>query len=258
MATTNAKAEPSFFSLLAAARKRQESPEAYRDFQGIQAGLLQRYMERHQLDFGSAIVLDLGCGHGGYSRLFESQGSRLLSCDLESISPKASDLDESAGRAFQADATRLPVRSESVDFVFCASLIEHVPDPLGLIAEINRILRPRGRCYLSFPPFYSPVGGHQFKPFHLLGESTSIRIYKWLNRHDITHEHPGGEDFANAYGSCGLYVRTIRSVRREVKATGFHVLDQSTRYWPVNVSRLPLIAEFITWHVQFLLQKPGV
>ena len=257
MTATTAERPPSFLNLLAAARKRQESAESYRTFQGIQAGLLQRYMQRQQIDFSSSVVLDLGCGHGGYSQLFESQGAQVLSCDFERVSREFFDLNVSGGRAFQADATSLPVKSDSVDFVFCASLIEHVADPVQLVEEMYRILKPGGRAYLSFPPFYSPVGGHQFKPFHLLGQPASIRIYKWLS-HYRGHDEVDGDDFADAFGYWGLYPRTIGGVRRWVVNAGFEVLDQSTRYWPINVSKVPFVAEFITWHVQFMLEKPRV
>ncbi len=75
-----------------------------------------------------------------------------------------------------ADALHASFSDESFPFVFCASLIEHVPEPIGLLTEIARVLTRDGSAYLSFPPFYSPVGGHQFKPFHLLGEQLALRL----------------------------------------------------------------------------------
>ena len=30
----------------------------------------------------------------------------------------------------------------------------------------------------------------------------------------------------------------------------------TTRFVPINVARIPLLGEFMTWHVQFLVRKP--
>jgi SAM-dependent methyltransferase len=216
----------------------------------VQAGLLLNYLRGQGIDLKGLTVFDIGCGHGGYSQVFEDHGANVISSDFERISPEFFDLSVTAGKAFQADAMMLPLKDDCLDFTFCASLIEHVPEPARLLSEIWRTLRPGGKCYLSFPPFYTPIGGHQFKPFHLLGEKQAISIYKRRHRDDI------GEDFSGAFGAWGLYPRTIRGVRRQLDALGFITCDQSTRYLPINVSRVPWLSEFLTWHVQFLIQKP--
>jgi len=33
------------------------------------------------------------------------------------------------------------------------------------------------------------------------------------------------------------------------------VLDQSVKYLSVNLSKIPILNEFLSWHVQFLVQK---
>ena len=43
-----------------------------------------------------------------------------------------------------ADATRLPIRSGSVDAVFTRTFLEHVPRPELALSEIRRVLRPGG------------------------------------------------------------------------------------------------------------------
>jgi SAM-dependent methyltransferase len=142
----------------------------------------------------------------------------------------------------QADAVGLPFVARAFDLVFCASLIEHVPDPAALLREIRRVLAPGGHVYLSFPPFYSPVGGHQFKPYHLLGERWALR----LSRHKAA-------SFATSFDSFGLYPLSIRRVRELVFECGFEIKNQSTRFLPFDLSWIPLLGEFVTWHIQFLL-----
>jgi SAM-dependent methyltransferase len=45
----------------------------------------------------------------------------------------------------------LPLEDASVDFVICQEGIEHVPDQLGLLNELNRVLRPGGSLLLTTP-----------------------------------------------------------------------------------------------------------
>jgi SAM-dependent methyltransferase len=51
-----------------------------------------------------------------------------------------------------ADATALPIHSSSIDTVLLISLLEHVPNPDGVIQETHRVLKPGGKffCYVPF------------------------------------------------------------------------------------------------------------
>jgi SAM-dependent methyltransferase len=53
------------------------------------------------------------------------------------------------------DAVRgLPFADNSVDTIFCCSVLEHVTDPPAAMAEFARVLRPNGRVILSIPFMY--------------------------------------------------------------------------------------------------------
>ena len=113
-----------------------------------------------------------------------------------------------------------------------------------------RVLKVNQFCYISFPPFYSPVGGHQFKPFHLLGEKNAItlsKIFKGIK----------AKDFDTSFGNWGLYPTTISKIKRSVKQANFRIVDIKTRFLPVNVAKIFILGEFLTWHVEFILQKGG-
>jgi hypothetical protein len=45
----------------------------------------------------------------------------------------------------------LPVPDEAYDAVLCTQVLEHVPNPDAVIAELFRVLRPGGRLYLTVP-----------------------------------------------------------------------------------------------------------
>ncbi|MBU0648360.1 class I SAM-dependent methyltransferase [Patescibacteria group bacterium] len=50
-----------------------------------------------------------------------------------------------------ADAAELPFDDNSFDFVYCSHLLEHVPDPKKVIAEILRVTKPTGGGYIEVP-----------------------------------------------------------------------------------------------------------
>lgn len=57
-----------------------------------------------------------------------------------------------------ADAAQLPIRRGSVDLVVATAIIEHVPDPLGVLLQVADTLRPGGLAVLSTPdPFWEKV-----------------------------------------------------------------------------------------------------
>jgi len=116
------------------------------------------------IEFSGKDLLDLGCGFGGYSKAFLDASANVIGLDLSPINT------QDKIPMVSGDALILPFNDNSFDIVICASLIEHIPEPFLLLKEIYRVLKSGGLLYLSFPPFYSPVGGHQFSPYHLLGE----------------------------------------------------------------------------------------
>jgi ubiquinone/menaquinone biosynthesis C-methylase UbiE len=237
------------------ARRRLDSPEAYQDFQHHQGELLVRFFQAHHLVIEGKQVLDLGCGLGGYSLALQEHGAKVVSVDLVPL--------ETTGRKIQmfcGNALELPLADNSMDWIVCASLIEHVPFPENLLWEIQRVLQVGGLAYLSFPPFYTPIGGHQFSPFHLFGERFAIGMKRrkehFRNRQWLQERYSETPDsYAQAWGDWGLYPLTISRVEKLLRGIPLQVLERSTRWLPLDFSGIPLIREFLTWHVQFLLRK---
>jgi SAM-dependent methyltransferase len=238
------------------ARARLRSEEDYRTFQAYQAELIIEYLRRFGVELRGKRIVDLGSGIAGYSRQFARHGAQVISMDL--MQPAAA-----IGLGVQplrANALRIPLPEQCIDFVFCASLIEHVAHPAQLILEIKRVLKVGGEGYLSFPPFYSPVGGHEFAPFHYLGQTAALRLKKrrhlvpdWVR--DLYQVPMEPSSFAGLYPGWGLYRMTIRQARRLLSLSRLTVVNLSTRYMPVSFVRWPGLGELLTWHVQFLLVR---
>jgi len=50
-----------------------------------------------------------------------------------------------------ANASKLPLQTESCDSVACLALLEHVEDPERVVAELHRVLKPNGQVDVVVP-----------------------------------------------------------------------------------------------------------
>uniref|UniRef100_A0AAU2VHA5 Class I SAM-dependent methyltransferase n=1 Tax=Streptomyces sp. NBC_00008 TaxID=2903610 RepID=A0AAU2VHA5_9ACTN len=102
------------------------------------------------------VVLDAGCGTGrALPALRSAVGPRgtVLGADLTAAMLEAAARAgrDRSGPLIQADAARLPVRTQALDAVFAAGLIAHLPQPERNLAELARVVRPGGLLALFHP-----------------------------------------------------------------------------------------------------------
>jgi len=101
-------------------------------------------------------ALDAGCGTGralpplraAVGRSGVVVGADLTPAMLEAAVRAGRGRD---GRLLLADVAALPLRSESLDAVFAAGLIAHLPQPEENLRELARVVRPGGSLALFHP-----------------------------------------------------------------------------------------------------------
>ncbi len=222
-------------------KNRTLSEKHYIAFQEFQANLVLQSISRH-VSLKGKVLLDIGCGRGGYTKVFKKSGANVISLDLEM--PQVRGIFP----AFvQGDATQLPFIDNSFDFVYSSSLIEHLPEPIHLLHEVHRVLKKGGTFYLSFPPFYTPVGGHQFKPFNMF---LPEKIATFLSRKIYGVK---SYKYNDRWGK--LHIMTIAKAKKLISKAGFVISRLSTRFLKVNLAKVPFLNELLTWHVEFYLKK---
>jgi SAM-dependent methyltransferase len=101
-------------------------------------------------------VLDAGCGTGRALTPLRAAvgpsgvvvGADLTPAMLEAAERAGRDRD---GQLLLADVAMLPLRSRSLDAVFAAGLIAHLPNPAENLRELARVVRPGGTLALFHP-----------------------------------------------------------------------------------------------------------
>ena len=111
-------------------------------------------------------ALDVGCAAGMGVDLFRRSGCRsVIGVDINPETLWFAPERYARGRSMliQADATRMPIASETMDVVVALEIIEHVPDASGLLQQCVRVLRRNGVFICSVP---NVLVTRNVNPFH--------------------------------------------------------------------------------------------
>ncbi|MEU2713238.1 methyltransferase domain-containing protein [Streptomyces sp. NPDC007205] len=124
-------------------------------------------------------VLDAGCGTGRALpplRAAVGPSGVVLGADLTPAMLAAAVRAgrDGHGRLLLADVAALPLRSGSLDTVFAAGLIAHLPQPEENLRELARVVRPGGKLALFHPLGRAALAarqGRQITPDDLRAET---------------------------------------------------------------------------------------
>ena len=223
---------------------------------------MQKYSESDM--FEGKDVLDMGCGAAGKSLYYVKCGARHVTGAeiVAHYEAEANALAEKLGYFDKftfvcASAYDLPMEDNSFDTIIMNDFMEHVDRPDEALREALRLIRPGGRIYINFPPYYHPFGFHMSDVINMpwvhvfFSDKSLIEAYKRLvsdlpdrdTRLDFRFTE--GEDGVTRY----TYINkmTLKRFKKILKANGI----TPERYSEVPLrsvlkpfAKLPVLREF--------------
>ena len=190
------------------------------------------FVEEHEFPVAGKRVLDLACAWGGHALAFANRGAQVVGADLNHHQfPSLNRFALTQGMSLslaQSSCEQLPFAAGIFDLVLAFELVEHIPSPEPLAAEVWRVLRPGGICLLSTParlpcvvwgePHYQ-VKGLPLLPFRMQGWVAT----KLLGRsypYPITRQYSRADQVIAPFVSVGFKGRPIVRGRRARRLQG--------------------------------------
>jgi len=154
--------------------------------EGLIHALRYREVRPHLRTCG--LMVDLGCGREHrFLKRFHAVAEKCWGLDIS-----ASDSQEGNIVIRRGDiTTRLPFEDASVDQATCLAVLEHIRDPLPILRECRRVLRPGGRLILTTPT------------------RSGIRVHEMMRKLRLVRDVEEGEhqDFAMSGPKLSEWVR---------------------------------------------------
>jgi methionine biosynthesis protein MetW len=126
-------------------------------FKGYYAGLAPEPRFRKVFDIAAKLggehFLDVGCGDGSFTLLLKEALKAEDATGIEISAEAIVVLKEKGIKAYQLDIDEqtFPFTNDYFDLVYCGEIIEHLFNPDHLLDEVQRILKPGGKCIITTP-----------------------------------------------------------------------------------------------------------
>lgn len=125
---------------------------------------LQEYMDLNK----SMSVLEIGCGEAGNLMPFLEMGCSCKGVDISAgriekarklyaDHPQKNNISFLCSDIYDVDVDEIG----AYDLIIMRDVIEHIPNQEVFMGYVKRFMKPSGKFFLGFPPWYMPFGGHQ-------------------------------------------------------------------------------------------------
>ncbi|MEW6655475.1 MAG: class I SAM-dependent methyltransferase [Aquificota bacterium] len=191
-------------------------------------------------------LLDIGCGNG----YFLAQ-MRDLGWDVAGVEPDPNAVkvarEEFGLKVFQGTIEEINFPENSFDVITMNHVIEHVLDPIALLSECKRILKPNGKLIVITPNIKSL--GHRFFKQDWRGLEPPRHIYLFSSRSLITSAEKAGlkvkKVFTPSKGAYFIWLAS-RIIKRDGNLPGRN---------PEIVSKSYKLEALLFWELEYLLTK---
>ncbi len=134
-------------------------------------------------------ALDIGCGTGRHTAAIArykgvcTVGADINYTDLVETEKRLRLQEQIEGKSgcwylLKTGINRMPFKDNFFDLVVCSEILEHVPDHLGAMSEIARVLKPGRHLVVSVPRFFPERICWALSREYCLSEGGHVRIYK--------------------------------------------------------------------------------
>lgn len=129
------------------------------------------------------LLLDISCGEGRLACLATHWNIEAVGIDFVLYPLITSKRQNNEISWVNADAEKLPIRSNSIDYVFNIGSIEHYLNPERGIREIARILKPEGKACILLPNLFGLLGNVKYVARYgeVFDDNQPIQRYATLN-----------------------------------------------------------------------------
>jgi SAM-dependent methyltransferase len=228
--------------LFAAFRREQTDPDGY--YRLLAQDSVRQLQLFTRLD--GSTVLDVGGGPGYFSDAFTAAGSRYVW--VEPGLGELSGRHEPSPGMVLASGMALPFGTSSVDVCYSSNVLEHVPAPWVMADEMVRVTKAGGLVFCSLTLWWSPWGGHETSPWHLLGgERAALRF-----------ERTRGRPPKNRFGESLFAVRATAALRWAKQVDGAELVAAIPRYhpwWAYWTAHVPVLREIVCWNLAVVLRR---
>lgn len=219
-----------------------------------------------------AAVLDVGCGDGGGLSAMADAGMHCVGFDID---PRRVELANAlrGSRKFEMipgdiHAKPPPFAGKTFDLVILHDVFEHLERKSDVLEILKSYLKPSGKLFITFPPYYSAFGAHQQllrtrvarMPFlHLLPYALSGILPKLLNEH---------KPFVEEVQRLGKMKMGLAKFERLVEEAELHVIRRKLYLIGPNhirfglkpvgagmLGKIPGVRELLTTGAVYLMQQ---
>ena len=158
-------------------------------------------------------ILDVGCGDGALTYRIVKKGADVIGIDDSKkgieLAKEIFNKKKVSARFILADVCQMPINDNSIDYVVCSEVIEHLKEPEKMLSEAQRVLKKNGKIIITTPYRFGEIlwDKHHVREYYP-SELKSLLV-KYFSDIKIIETHPALWMFIYTYNSRWTIYRPI-------------------------------------------------